>query len=320
MQNTTVLELLPFAFLTACGAVASEPPASDDAETGATDNTIDFDDVGVDPSMPETTAPGAPLIIDAPRAATTARSLFLTSVRDHGKVVSLVGSGAEPQVDVLEQRIVTTGAEPVELALEIAPPAGTFARVIASDVIGAQYPTVERVLCENGSIATFDPKCETATPTPDSTYSEGTITASRWRLWVMDEETGVPVEGCSTIGTQLACTLPGRAVASYRIVASVDGVSQLWGGPIAAAVRTLAGTEFTGATQMQYQCWDWETSGTALYCRTRWDYTRYTAIDLARLSLEPLQVTITADGFASTHESPALDWDGGDDDLPGAVY
>ena len=318
MRNTTTLKLFPLALLTACGAVASEPSSDD---TGAPDrNTIDFDDVGVDPTLPEPATPDAPLIIDAPRAATTAHSLFLTSIHDHGKVVSLVAGGAEPAVDVVEQRIVTTGDEPVELELAIAPPSGTFSRVIASDTIQATYPVVERVLCETGSIATFDPRCETATPVPSSTPTSGAITASRWRLWVMDEQTGAAVDGCSAVGTELACTLPGRAVASYRIVASVDGVAQLWGRPAAAGVRTLGGKEFTGATQPQYQCWDWETSGTSLYCRTRYDFTRYTAIDQASIELDPLRVTITADGFVSTHESPALAWDGGNDDLPGTTY
>ncbi|HVK85320.1 MAG TPA: hypothetical protein VM513_14480 [Kofleriaceae bacterium] len=319
MRKTTTLKLLPLALLTACGAVASDPSSDD---LGAPDrDTLDFEDVGVEPTLPEPPAPGSPLIIDAPRAATTARSLFLSSVHDHDKVVSLVGGGAEPAVDVLEQRIVTTGAEPVTLELSIAPPSGTFSRVIASDAIQATYPVVERVLCETGSIATFDPKCDRKTPQPASTSMSGAITAARWRLWVMDEATGASVEGCSAIGTQLACTLPGRAVATYRIVASVDSVAQLWGNATTAAgVRALAGKEFTGATEPQYQCWDWEVSGTSLYCRTRYDFTRYTAIDHASIELDPLRVTITAGGVESTHESAALAWDGGDDDLPGAQY
>jgi hypothetical protein len=316
MTNTALFALLSASLATACGAVTDDPqptgtPVASPIDHGELDYGVDID---------HTSAPASPLVIDAPRAATTARSLFQISLGDHARIVSLVGGGAEPLIDVVEQRVVTKDAEPVALDISIAPPTGTFSRVISSDAIRDVYGVTDHVLCENGNIATYDPKCETVTPTPASTPTNGAITAARWRLWVMDEQTGAAVDGCSAIGTQLSCTLPGRAAASYRVVASVDGVGELWGGTGAAAVGAIAGEAFTGATAPQYQCWDWMVSGSALYCQVYWKFTRYTAIDRATIDLDPIHIELTAGGITSAADSPALTWDGGDDDLPGATY
>jgi hypothetical protein len=309
MANTALFALLSASLATACGAVADDPePTGTRTDHGELDYGVSLDD---------TAAPESPLVIDAPRAAATARSLFQISLGDHASVVALVGGGAEPQVDVVEQRIVTKDAEPVALDISIAAPTGTFSRVIASDAIREQYQILERVVCENGDIATYDPRCETTAPMPTSTPANGAITALRWRLWVRDEQTGATVDGCSAIGTELGCTLPGRAAAVYRVIASVDGVADLWGGTMAATVGSLAGTGFTGATHPQYRCTDWETNGD---CRLYWKFTRYTAIDRATLDLDPIHIELTAGGVTSAADSPALTWDGGDDDLPGMTY
>jgi hypothetical protein len=309
MSNTAICALLSASFVTALFATGCGAMIVDDA-----DPTGDLDPIGIDPT------PESPLLIDAPRAATTARSLFQLSLRDHASMVALVGVGGEPQVDVVEQRIVTKHAEPVALDISMTPPSGTFSRIIASDAIREQYQVLDHVLCKNGNIATYDPKCETALPVPVATPTSGALTAARWRVWVMDEQTGAAVDGCSAIGTQLSCTLPGRAVASYRIVGSVDSVAELWGGPGAAAVGSLAGNVFTGATQLQYQCWDWSVSGPLVYCEVYWRFTRYAAIKHASLELDPMHIELAADGIASSGDSPALGWDGGIDDLPGTTY
>lgn len=319
MQNTAKLtQILSLLVMAACGDVASEEPTQE-PPAGATRETGELD-LGMDPTAPEEPVVESPFIIDAPRAATTSNSLFQTTVRDHARVVALVTSSSEPLIDVLEQRIVTKHADPVAISIDLAPPVGDFARVISSDVFRAQYATVERTLCESNNVATFDPKCETATPAPSSHAAGAAITASRWRVWVMNEETGVAVPGCSAIGTHLACTLPGRAVAPYRIVASVDGVSELWGTGGMPGVRTLDGKSFTGTTTTEYQCTDWESTATSNYCRVHWVFTRYTGIDRAGIELEPMRVTISAGDVTSTHESAALTWDSGDADLPGATY
>jgi hypothetical protein len=311
---TQIVSLLAVA---ACGQVSGdddpspEPPGTSHSEAG----DLDF---GIDPAVPP--AAESPFIIDAPRAATTSTSLFKTTVRDHASVMALIGTGSQPLIDVIEQRIVTKKADPVAISIDIAPPAGDFARVISSDVFRAQYATLERTLCSTGNIATFDPKCETATPTRSSRPGNGALAAPRWRVWVMNEETGVEVSGCSAIGTHLECTLPGRAVVPYRIMASVDSLSELWGASGAPGVHTLEGATFTGARSTEYQCVDWETSGVSDYCRLHWVWTRYTAIDRAGIELEPLRVTISAGDVTSSHDSPALTWDSGDADLPGANY
>ncbi|MDX2092217.1 MAG: hypothetical protein SFX73_30405 [Kofleriaceae bacterium] len=315
----TLTTLLSLVLMTACGAVTqleepSPPP------TGALPTETGDLEAGIDPNGRSQPIAEAPLLFDVPQAATTSASLFRMSVRDHARRVSLIGSGAEPQIDVLEQRIVTKDAAPVDLMIDVAPPAGTFSRVIASDVIRAQYAVAERVLCESNGFGTFDPRCESATPVASTSPSAGTISASRWRLWVMDEQTGAAITGCSVLGTHLACTLPARAAATYRIVVSVDGLSELWGAPAMPGVRTLDGATFTGATERQHQCWDWEHTATATYCRTRWDFTRYTAVDRVGIELEPLRLTIGADDFVSADDSPALTWDSGDADLPGGTY
>lgn len=312
-------KLLPVVLVAACGQVEGfeDPPIAPAPSPG---DHADLDQIGIDPADRALPIPESPLLVDAPAAATTAASLFGMSVRDHARMVSLIDATATPSTDILEQKVVTKTDAPVELVVELSAPRGTYARVISSSTIRNQYPTAERVLCATGQIATFDPRCERATPAPHTTPSAGPIAASRWRVWVMDAQTGAAVTGCEVLGTRLACTLPGRAVAGYRIMASANGFIELWGLPSNPSVRSLDGREFAGATDREHMCWDMAPVGSNTYCLTRYDYTRYTAIDRAVLELEPISVTITANGITATQDSPALAWDSGDDDLPGAEY
>jgi hypothetical protein len=55
-----------------------------------------------------------------------------------------------------------------------------------------------------------------------------------------------------------------------------------------------------------------------MYCATRWEFTRFTAVDRARLDFDPITIRIVANGSATAMASSALTWDAGDDDLPGA--
>lgn len=316
MKTTLSLLLLTTA---ACGQVVdSTDPA------GPADDQVALDEAPpLDPGEPPTTA--KPIIAtEAPRAATTQHSLFAMSFAQNSPLSHLVSPVEGTRIDIVEQKVVALTDEAIELVVELAPPTGRYDRVIVSDVIrrGNGEGIVEYVLCQSNGWATFDPKCNTTEPTSRETAGSGALTASQWRIRVVDDETGAQVGDCSTSGTSLTCQLPGRAGASYRVVTSAWGFEDLWDGT-AIAETGFMGHYFTGAVLAtpEHLCWDWWTNsaGTADYCRVRYDYDRFTSLDRARLELDPIAITVTANGVASTQASPALTWDGGNEDLPG-VY
>lgn len=262
----------------------------------------------------------APLLLEAPRAATTTRSLFGMTFAANAQISDVLRTSEVAHVDVVEQRIVTTTDDEVELLIELAPPTGTFSRVIVSDVVRLGIQTND-VLCESNNIATFDPRCDQTAPATRVLPGDGAITAAQWKLWVLDESTSAPVGSCEPAGAdRVACVLPGRAVAGYRIMASANGFADLWDGSPGLGQQIQGGVPFTGAfaVQRDYLCWDWVVTANAFYCSAHYEYLRFNAVDRAMLELDPVTLRVTVNGRTTEMASPALAWDAGDDDVPGA--
>jgi len=316
MKLANLATALFLATPTACGAVVD--PSEDGAPTSG------------GPEVPEPPAdghlpPAAPpaLLIEAPRAATTPGSLFAMTFEVGAPIENLVSPLATARYDVVEQKLVAISDREIPLVVELAPPTGSYTRVLVSDAIKNGGPRVEYVLCESNNVATFDPRCETATPAPREAPSTGLLTAAQWTLTLVDDVTGVPLPGCiSTRANQLGCVLPARAGASYRILASASGFADLWDGSAGFGAFAISGAGFVGAhaAQSDWQCSDWYNSGSAFYCRVTNEYVRFTAIDRARLDFDPITVRITANAGSTAMATPALIWDAGNDDVPGPNF
>ncbi len=318
LTNLTTALLL---VTSACGVVVE--PADDTAPTTSGSLTGDEPAVGLfedEPTIP--TQPPA-IMIEAPHAATTASSLFSMTFATNAPVAEIVDTTERSRIDVVEQKITTVSAEEVELSVELAPPTGNYVRTLVSDTLRNGGTFTDHVLCEQNGYATYDSRCETAAPLPRESMTAGALTASRWKLTVVDDATGTPVWSCTSPGpNKLSCVLPARAGVSYRILASAHGFANLWDGSGSFGGYTLGGVGFFGAIAPQYdsQCWDWRVTTNAMYCAARYEFVRFTAIDRARLDFDPITVRITADGTATAMATPALSWDPGNDDVPGSTY
>lgn len=321
-MNLTNLTTALFLVTSACGVVVE--PSEDPAPTPG-GPTFEEPPVGLgdDDEDEEPTMVPSPLLIEAPRAATTPGSLFAMSFAANSRIVDVVVPEQRSRIDVLEQKIVTATDEEVHLVLELAPPTGTYSRVLVSDAIQNGGTQADRVLCETNGFTTHDPRCEWATPASREQPSSGPITTSQWKLTVIDDVTRTPLAGCIDSGpNKLTCALPARAGASYRIMASAYGFADLWDGSAGFGPYIHVGVPFVGAfaTQPEWQCWDFPTSGGNMYCGARYEFVRFTAIDRARLDFDPITVRITANGSATAMATPALSWDPGNDDVPGSTY
>ncbi|MBA3452877.1 MAG: hypothetical protein H0T42_07290 [Deltaproteobacteria bacterium] len=303
-----------FMLAAACGVVVD--PGEDPAPPSAGPT---FEEPAVGREIDEPAVP-SPLLIDAPRAATTAGSLFAMTFAAGAPIGDILDPTERTRIDVIEQKFVTVTDQDIELSVELAPPTGSYTRTLVSDTLRNGGTFTDHVLCESNNITTYDPRCETATPLARELPSFGPLTAARWKLTVVDDVTGVPLASCITPGTNtIRCVLPGRASASYRIIASAHGFADLWDGSAGFGPFAMAGIPFFGAfaPQSDWLCWDWRVSGTSMWCAARYEYVRFTAIDRARLDFDPITVRITANGSALAMASPALSWDPGNDDLPG---
>jgi hypothetical protein len=316
-MNLTNLTTALFLVTTACGVVVE--PSDDPAPTpgGPT-----FDEPPTDRGEDEP-APPSPLTIEAPRAAATPGSLFSMTFDSGARITEIVESTERTRIDVVEQKITTVSTEEVELVVELALPTGNYMRTLVSDTVRNGVPYTDHVLCESNGYATYDSRCETADPVAREMPSTGALTASQWKLSVVDDATGTPVWTCTNPGpNKISCVLPARAGVSYRILASAHGFANLWDGSANFGSYALAGVPYFGAPapQSDWQCWDWRVSGSSMWCAARYEFVRFTAIDRARLDFDPITVRITANGSATAMATPALTWDPGNDDVPGSTY
>ncbi len=294
----------------ACGAitdVAAPPPSAELPPAGV-------DDLSADPGSP----PGPPpdLWIEAPTAATTSSSLFALDASDPTDPTALADLIAGPRsFDVVHQVFVTRSAGPLELVVRIAPPRALAAREHASEAV-LEATETDHVLCEYQDIATFDERCEDAPPVASIETSSGPVSASRWSVRLVAESGAVP--HCAADGPlDLRCELPPGAGARYRIVVAVTGVTELWGRSERVQATQLAGVRFTGAIAgPEYQCWDWATRPSALYCAVRYRFRRAVAMSRAALDIAPIATQILQGGGVVDTSGPPLRWDTGAAPLP----
>ena len=316
-MNLTNLTTALFLVTTACGVVVE--PSEDTAPTPA-GPALEEPPVGI---FDDEAAPAeSPLLIEAPRAAATSGSLFKMTFDNGAPIIDIISATEIRRIDIVEQKIVTVTDKEVQLVLELAPPTGSFTRTLVTDATRNGGTYTDQVLCEYNGYATFDARCETTSPAAREMPSTGTLTAAQWKLTVIDDN-GVPLSSCVSPGAnKLSCVLPGKASASYRIIASAHGFADLWDGSANFGPFVRDGVPFFGsfAAQSDWQCWDWRVSGSSMWCAARYEFVRFTAIDRARLDFDPITVRITANGSATAMATPALSWDPGNDDVPGSTY
>ncbi len=322
MKLTNLAASLFLLSTTACGAVVdpSDDPTTDPTFPGGP--VLEEPPVNGDVEEPPMVTPAA-LMIEAPRAATTPGSLFAMTFASGAPIENLVVQEQRGRIDVVEQTFTTVRAEEIQLAVELAAPTGTYSRTLVSDVLKNNVPFGDRVLCESFSVATYDPRCESALPSSREMPGTGAISTSKWNVTVLDSVTGIALGTCTGAGVnKVTCVLPARAGASYQIIASAHGFANLWDGSPSLGPYTVGTTNFVGAyaTQSEWQCWDFPTSGNSVYCGGRYEFIRFTAIDRARLDFDPITIRITAHGSTTAMATPALIWDAGNDDVPGSTY
>jgi len=147
---------------------------------------------------------------------------------------------------VIEQRVVQHTAEPIAVAITLAPPTGQFGKTIASWYAKTGAGTLD---CGTIDVPSDDPRCATHTLTSTTTPSSGTLASGAWHVQVIDEMTGATA--CTIAGLAATCALPPRAAGApphaYRVVVAVDAISDLW--PAAAgpfAEYSVLGRSYTG--------------------------------------------------------------------------
>lgn len=324
-------------FLTACGGVVDDPADPGNPIGDHDFGTIDGFDLGAGDGggsgsgsgydmMPPPPPPELPFLTEMPKAATTPASLFSVTFAN-SEVRNVVGeTSAEARYDILEQRIVTKTDEPINVTISVTAPAGVYARTIATDTTkNSPNPIGPTVTCADHGVFRFDlPECNTAPPTKSSTPSSGAIAKGRWKLALVNEATNAKVGGCVSNGTySISCALPAGAGVAYKVMLSADGFADLWNGTAGLTDTVLDGKRFTGVIQaLEFQCDPslYEGEGAYEYCYGHWVFNRFTGIDAAALSFDPMTITIAAGGATKQLTSPAMTWDAGNDDLPGESY
>jgi hypothetical protein len=303
---------------TACGVV-TEPK---DPGTGSGDPT-DPADPGMDPADPEGPEAQAPLVIEAPHAATTPESLFTMTMIDNSPVIDLLRPSAGRRVDIVEQRIIQQTTDAVTLSVDLTRPTGMFKKTIVDDFVKIATGTVIVDCVEDDT----NPRCAQQLVDPADRAAEGSIATATWNLAVIDGLTGMPIPSCNATAGRLECLLPSRAATegprAFKLVVSATGLADL-AATAADDVHSMSGLTFTGALPgtRAYVCDFMKVRivGDIIYRHcTNWsEYTQMIALDHAQLELDPITVTVTSAGKVTALTTEALAWDSGDDDLPGA--
>ncbi|MDB4963471.1 MAG: hypothetical protein JWP01_3470 [Myxococcales bacterium] len=299
---------------TACGTVVD--PTGPGTGSGSDDPT----DPGTDPDAPEAEAP---LMIEAPKAATTPESLFTMTMVGNSPVIDLLRPAAGRRVDIVEQRIIQKTTDAVTLTIDVTRPTGMFKKTVVDDFVKIGTGTVVIDCVEDDT----NPRCNEQLVDPADRAAEGPIATATWNLAVIDGLTGMPIPSCSAGTEHLECLLPSRAATegprAFKIVVSATGLTDL-SATLADDVHSMAGLTFTGALPgtRAYVC-DFmkvRTVGEVTYrnCLNWSEYAQMIALDHAELELDPITVTVSSAGKVTTLTTEALAWDSGDDDLPGA--
>ncbi len=337
MKATSNL-LASLLFVTACGNVVNPAdPTGDDIgdhdigkvdgiELGMGDGDGSGSGSGSGSDMMPPPPPELPFLTEAPVAATTPASLFSVSFAN-AEIRNVVGEiSAEARYDILQQRIVTKVDAPITVTIGVTAPAGVYARTIATDTThNSSQPIGPQVTCSDHGVFRFDlPECNTAPPPKSATPASGAITRGRWKLSLVNEATNAKVSGCIANTTySITCSIPAGVGTAYKVMLSADGFADLWNGAAGLTDTVLDGKRFTGVIQdLEFQCDPslYEGVGAYEYCYAHWVFNRFTGIDAAALSFDPMTVTLTAAGATKQFSSAALTWDAGNDDLPGEAY
>jgi hypothetical protein len=278
---------------------------------------------GSDPDGTDVPPGEAPLIIEAPHAATTPESLFTMTMIDNSPVINLLRPLAGQRVDIVEQRIVQKTTDAVTLAIDLTRPTGMFKKTIVDDYVKIATSSTAINCVEDDT----NPRCSEQLDDPADRAAEGPITTATWNLAVIDGLTGMPIPSCTAGTAHLECLLPSRAATegprAFKVVVSATGLTDL----AATAdddVHSMSGLTFTGAMPAThaYRCDFMKTRvvGDIVYraCTSWSEHAEIIALDHAQLELDPITVTVSSAGKVTALTTEALAWDSGDDDLPGA--
>lgn len=246
-------------------------------------------------------------------AAVDAGELTAMKLANDAPIANVIEQGAPAQV--ASARFVQHVAEAVPLSISFAPPTATWTKTSALAFARTATGTLS---CGTADTYSDDPRCSTATPvTTVLTPSSGTLAASQWSLVVIDEADGIAP--CEIQGFVATCNLPPRTGAphAYRIVARLDGMTDLR--PLstqAANDLTLLGRAYTGTAPTTIQRCDARTiSPQGVYSCAYGTYARFYALDKATVAFAPI-----AFEFAVPYAQPApvsVSWDAGTELLPG---
>lgn len=296
-----------------CGSVSEEVvPPLDAAIDGAAD--ADGQDTATDAAVE-----GLPFAIGSIRAATSPQRLSLLTFENQAHVSEAIfETGAEPAFDIVEQRLVATGTAEVRLHITLDPPHGSFNRtLVTAPFLGSEEPS--DFDCEG------DVRCTTTAPLPESVPASGALTAGRYRIWLLDEESGAPVVCDHPTPNEAACTIVGVIGHTYRVVVSADGFRDLWDWSTSSfgdRVNAVGGP-YTGAPRVDLFrsiCTERQGFGTSTVCRHVQNFIAVHAIDTARIELAPMTIGLAVGTQISSSTGPAVVWDLGNDDVPGPDF
>lgn len=265
----------------------------------------------------------APLAIDQPQLATGASSLDGRQLANGSSAIDIATTYGIREAETYTMLVVQQTAEPITLALAFPPPAGTYASTVVDTFAATQTSSVAHNCEAEPEYCDLSPL-----PAPLDLVRGGALASGRWQVHAIDEVSGARVD-CPG-GT---CALPARSAAgarAFRIVVSLEGVSDLWQVPttpneLAVGGHTVVGGWVSGNTLMR--CRIVKAIGDTSVCASWVVYTELQALDRARLDLAALSVPIaTGHGSGaimapvgylpnSAVTAPARSWDGGDGPL-----
>jgi hypothetical protein len=234
---------------------------------------------------------------------------------------------------VFGQRFVQDTAETVSLALAFGPPSAQYAKTVAMLFVAQSNGSLA---CGTSEVPSNDPRCSTLTDvTGSSTSSSGAVASGTWAVMVIDEATGAAASTCSVQNLIATCSIPpreaGAAPHSYRLVTTLDDVSDLDPGPGPFSQYTYGGTVYTSSEPTTVsKC---VVRSSTLKGETEYfscDYVVYAkvlALAAAELELAPAAVGVSASvgadvGFMPVPYAPspivssAMTWNAGQLTLP----
>lgn len=271
----------------------------------------------------------APLLVEQPTQSTLSGSLFSLSLPGNTPMAPVINGHGNGVAKVADVRVVQQTTEAVDISVALTAPSMTYTARSVDDYVA-----------DGEGAKAFACGAHECTMTPPADPTDITRTGSLtgvWSMYVIDEASGEVV----CVGEEsVPCKLPGRGEAeaphAYRVVAGVGALEALRPPTQVVLDQVLQGFSFLGAI-LEYRdvCTNQrvrlDAFGEPSYqCMTSTRYTRFIALDHAKVELAPAWFTFSTITQAdrtgaplhhlpsSTLTTPAMTWDSGDDDLPGA--